>query len=113
MAMVQCRECGGRVSDAAPTCPTCGVAAPAGNCSLVFTRSGLMGALVSVSIFVDGQPYGSLRPKGRIEVPVSPGMHHVEVQSSTGKSIVTSVSASGEVPLDVTFSKLTGAPKLK
>jgi len=112
MAIIQCKECDAQVSDSAPTCPHCGVSAPGGSCTVVFSRPSSMGLVVRTEVYVDGQPYGTLRAKGRIAVPVSPGDHHVEIQTSQGKSSVTTISASGgETPVRVSLSALTGKPK--
>lgn len=100
--MIQCRECDHRISNSAPACPQCGAPTPGGKCKLVFSRPSFYGAAVSLEVLVDGMPYGSLGVRKKIEVPVSPGDHHVEVIPSRGASRVTSVSAAaGETLIKV------------
>jgi hypothetical protein len=112
MALVECRECGSQISESAATCPRCGVSAPAGVCSLTFVRSGFVGVAVGVEVFVDGQPFGTIRGRGRVVVPVTPGRHHIEIRAK-GKSTVGSVEASqGETVLNVAMSAM-GSPKLQ
>ncbi|TWP33002.1 zinc-ribbon domain-containing protein [Leekyejoonella antrihumi] len=113
MALINCRECGNQISDSAVACPRCGVAAPGGNCALVFTRPSLARAAVHAEVHVDGYPYGSLRAHGRIVVPVTPGSHHVEVRTNQGKSGVTTVTVSGgDTELKVGLG-LMGSPKFR
>lgn len=113
MALVACRECGAEVSDSAPNCPRCGVAAPAGTATLVFHRPGLGNSAIGLEVFVDGQPYGSLRGLGgKLAVDVAPGNHHVELRTSQGKSGVGTVRVgSGETVVTVKLSMM-GSPKI-
>lgn len=112
MAMVQCKECGSDVSDAAPTCPRCGVTAPGGSCTLVFVRPSLVGFAIKMEVFVGGKSFGLLGPKGRLAVPVPPGQHHFEVTTSHGKSATSTVTASGgETVVTVSVSPMGGKPK--
>lgn len=112
MALVACRECGSKISDAAATCPQCGVASPAGACSLLFSRPSIVNGIVGIEVFVDGQPYGSLRMRGTVTVPVAPGAHHVEVRTSQGRSKTATVNASnGETVVNVKLNAL-GFPKV-
>ena len=111
MAMTNCRECGTDVSDAASACPRCGVSAPAGSCTLVVNRPSLMNAIIGTEVYVDGNALGSLRPRGKLSMGVSPGVHTVEVRTSKGSAGSTSVTASGrEVSVSVKLSAL-GKPK--
>jgi hypothetical protein len=113
MALVKCRECGSQISDSAATCPHCGVSAPAGAASLTFVRPKFTGSAVRIEIFVDGQPFGNIRYKGRVAVPVTPGRHHIELQSSQGKSAVGTIDVSpGDKVLTVTMSAF-GAPRFQ
>lgn len=111
MALIQCRECKSEISDSAATCPRCGVASPGGSALLVFTRPSLGGGAIGMDVYVDGAPYGRLRAKGRIEVQVSPGDHHIEITSTRGASGVGTVRASsGQTVLAVKPHFLTGKP---
>lgn len=112
MALVQCRECGSQISDSAATCPQCGVSAPAGMGTLTFTRPSLANGAVGLEVHVDGRPYGRLRAKGRLEVSVPPGDHHVELITSQGRSGVGTVtSSSGDTPVVVKLN-IMGTPKI-
>ena len=78
MALVECKECGSRVSDGAVTCPSCGVAGPAGAGKLLVTRQKqLMGGFFPVSVAVDGVGHGRLMPGGQMELELAPGRHEV------------------------------------
>lgn len=79
MAMIECKECNNRISDSAPVCPQCGAPSPGGAHRLIFTRPSFVGAAVGIDVFVDGMPYGRLGVRKKIEIPVSPGSHHVEI----------------------------------
>lgn len=110
MALIQCRECGSEISDSAATCPRCGVSAPGGTGTLTFVRPSLLNGAVGVEVYVDGQPYGKLRVKGRVSVPIAPGNHHVELITSQGKSGVGTVAgASGDTTVTVKLNAL-GSP---
>jgi zinc-ribbon domain len=113
MAMIQCRECGADISDSAATCPKCGVPAPGGTGTLTFIRPQFRNGAIGVEVYVDGQPFGNLRMKGRLSVSVAPGDHHIELLTSQGKSGVGSVTTrSGETTLTVSLSVL-GAPRIE
>lgn len=112
MALVRCRECSSEISNAAATCPRCGVSAPTGTGTLTFVRPSLSSAAIGVEVFVDGQPYGKLRPKGRVSVPVIPGDHHVGLTSTRANSTVATVSTGrGDTAVRVGFNFL-GSPQL-
>ena len=112
MALIQCRECTSEISDSAATCPRCGVSAPGGTGTLTFVRPSLLNGAIGVEVFVDGQPYGKLRAKGRITVPATPGAHHVELATSQGRSGVGTVTAaSGDTTVTVKLNAL-GTPKI-
>lgn len=112
MALINCRECKSEISDAAATCPRCGIPAPAGTGTLTFVRPSLRSAAIGVEVFVNGQPYGKLRPMGQVSVPVPPGDHHVELTSSRAASTVATISTgSGDTSVKVGFNFM-GSPKL-
>ncbi|MFD3647140.1 zinc ribbon domain-containing protein [Streptomyces cyaneofuscatus] len=72
MAMVECRECGHSVSDAAHLCPHCGIESPGGVTQLKIRRvSRLTGSLVPLSVWVDSQQVGIL---GSEEVSRTPSL---------------------------------------
>jgi hypothetical protein len=111
MALIKCRECGSEISDSAATCPRCGVSAPGGTGTLTFIRPSLLNGAIGVEIHVDGQPYGRIRPKGRVTVPITPGTHHVELVTSQGRSGVGTVAGvSGDTTVTVKLNAL-GTPK--
>lgn len=111
MALVKCRECGSEISESAATCPRCGVSAPAGVASLTFVRYGMLNAALRVEVFVDQQPFGTIRGKTRVVVPLAPGAHHVELRTAKGKSTVGTVEVShGENVLNVAIGAM-GSPK--
>jgi hypothetical protein len=113
MALIQCRECGADISDSAATCPRCGVSAPGGTGTLTLLRPQFRNGAIGVEVYVDGRPYGSLRMKGRLSIPIAPGDHHVELRTSQGKSGVGTVTTrSGETMLTVSLSVL-GAPRIE
>lgn len=113
MALVKCRECSSEISDSAATCPRCGVSAPAGMASLTFVRSGFLNSGIRVEVFVDQKPFGTVRGRTRVVVPVTPGRHHIELRTPQGKSTVGSVQVlRGETVLTVTMSTM-GAPRLQ
>jgi hypothetical protein len=49
---------------------------------------------IAVEVLVDGKSYGSMRMRGQVSVPVSPGNHHVELRTNHGKSTVGNIAAS-------------------
>lgn len=113
MALVACRECGSEISDSAATCPRCGVAAPAGTGTITFVRPSLQSGAIGVEVFVDGKPYGRLRALSTLAVPVTPGDHHVELQTKRGQSSVGTIrAATGDTKVTVKLHALTGAPKM-
>jgi hypothetical protein len=76
MALVKCKECGKKVSSAAPTCPNCGVPEPGAYelCSLrVYRKSQLFGMAMGMDLFVDNQYIGKLWNDQMIDVKVPPG----------------------------------------
>ena len=85
MALVECRECGERVSDAAVTCPRCGVDGPAGSGRLVVRRQKqMMGAIFPVSVAVDGTTHGRLLPGQELSLDLAPGRHDLVLGYSKG-----------------------------
>ena len=113
MALVKCRECSSEISDSAVTCPRCGVSAPAGMVSLTFIRSGTYGRASRIEVFVDQKPFGKVVGNPGVVVPVTPGSHHIELRSSTGKSTVGTIQAShGDNVFKVTTSAM-GSPRFK
>lgn len=113
MALVACRECGSEISDSATTCPRCGVSAPGGVTALTFERHGALNAGVKVAVFVDQQPFGMIRGRRNVVVPVTPGIHHIELRT-TGrrpKSTVGTVEVShNDIVLSVRVNVL-GRPE--
>ena len=85
MALISCRECKQQVSDAATTCPRCGIDGPGGTGVLVVTRktqfhAGIRGIVVTV----DGATRGKLMPGQSISVDVTPGRHDLTVENFKG-----------------------------
>lgn len=79
MAMINCRECGNSVSDSAPTCPRCGIASPGGVTQLEIRRaSRLSGAIIPMSVWIDGSHVGTLTAGKKLVHTVTPGAHRVE-----------------------------------
>lgn len=112
MALVHCRGCTSEISNSAATCPRCGVCAPAGTGTLTFVRPSLFSVAIGVEVFVDGRPYGKLRPMGRVSVPVTPGEHHIGLTSTRGNPTVATVSThQGDTAVKVGFTFL-GSPQL-
>ncbi len=60
--------------------------------SLTFVRSGLKNWGIKIDVYVDGKPFGTMGMRGQVVVPVTPGSHHVELRTETGKSTVGNVS---------------------
>jgi hypothetical protein len=113
VALVKCRECSSEISEAAATCPRCGVSAPGGTASLTFTRSGFVNSGIRIEVFIDQQPFGTLRGKTPVVVPVTPGRHHIELRTSQRKSTVGTVEVShGEKVFNVTMSTM-GRPRFQ
>jgi hypothetical protein len=111
MALVKCRECSSEISDSAATCPRCGVSAPAGVASLTFIRSGTYGRAVRIEVLVDQKPFGKVRGQPGVVVPVTPGTHHIELRTSSGKSTVGTIEATqGNAVFEVKMSAM-GSPK--
>lgn len=113
MPLIECPECGSRISDTATSCPQCGFAQPGGTGTLVFTRPGFMNSAVGLEIYVDGKPYGRVRGLGgRLAVPVTPGSHHVELITSQGKSSIGTVQTGrGQTEIQVKISAF-GSPQM-
>jgi hypothetical protein len=113
MALINCRQCKSEFSDAAASCPRCGISAPAGTGTLTFVRPGLSSAAIGVEVFVNGQPHGKLRPLGRVSVPLPPGDHHVGLTSSRATSTLATISTdAGETSVKVGFTFM-GSPQLR
>ena len=110
MALIQCAECNAEVSDSAPACPRCGVAAPGGVAILRFVRPSFLGGGNPAEVYVDGQPFGRLKRGREITVSVTPGARHIEVITGQGRSTVGTVDARpGETTLTVKLSIVNGA----
>jgi hypothetical protein len=87
MALVECRECGERVSDAAVTCPRCGVDEPAGMGRLLVTRQKqLFAAVHSVSVAIDGVVVGKLKSGGELALDLAPGRHQLLLSYSKAET---------------------------
>lgn len=85
MAMASCRECGHRVADSAPSCPSCGVASPGGQAQLEVKRvTRLQGAAVPLAVWVDSKHVGNLGPGKSVTLTVTPGLHRVQCQLQQG-----------------------------
>lgn len=113
MAMIQCRECGDSVSDSARACPKCGIDSPGGSCQIVISRPSIAGMAVRMSVYVDNAPYGDVKGRKSVSIPVSPGQHHVLVETSQGKAGTCTVNVTPGDPeqVNVGISKLTGGVK--
>jgi hypothetical protein len=115
MALVQCRECGSRVSDSAGTCPHCGVSGPAGlSLLLVGRKAQLGGAMLSLNLFVDGVPQGNMRPGNVGRFELAPGQHVLEADvPGRGSYTATVTIAPGQtVRAEMSISGFNGAPKI-
>lgn len=113
MAMIKCKECGGAVSDTAPSCPHCGTSAPGGSSTLRVKRT-MAGMMIGVELFVDGKPYGALKPRGEMTLPLPPGEHHVEARTSKGKSRTTTVTVTPRgASMTMTLSAMSMTPKFQ
>ncbi len=115
MAMVTCRECGHRVADSAPTCPSCGVTSPAGHAKLEVRRVGrLTGALVPLAVWIDSKDMGSLGPGKSVTLTVTPGIHRIECQlqaaHNKGGAQEVEVPAGRRLIVTVATSRWNGAP---
>ncbi|MCC9069823.1 hypothetical protein [Arthrobacter cryoconiti] len=66
-----------------------------------------------MSVYVDNTPYGALRSRKSISIPLAAGQHHILVETSRGKSGMTTVDISPQAPMTVTIglSQLTGGVK--
>lgn len=87
MALVPCRECGAEISAAAPTCPKCGVPAPAGKtASLVVTRERRLMGAISL-IWVGMNDLGKELSGGdSVSFDLVPGEHQLEVGYGEGNT---------------------------
>lgn len=79
MALTNCKECGGKVSDSALTCPHCGVGAPAGTARLVIHRADKGSKSVRVDVYINGQMAGSLWPGESLSREVTPARYEVAI----------------------------------
>lgn len=110
--MIQCRECGNTVSDSARMCPNCGIESPGGSCELVIERPSLGGGAIGMTVYVDNTPYGDLKARKSLSIPLAAGQHHVLVETSRGKSGTTTVNVTPQSgKLTVGVSQLTGGVK--
>lgn len=115
MALVQCRECGSSVSDAAAACPHCGVAGPAGLCVIRIERKAkLGGAILKVNLFIDGVPQGSMRPGDSGDFEVQPGQHVIEAEVPGRGSYTATVTLGSRQSAyaEIGTSAFNGAPKI-
>jgi hypothetical protein len=81
--------------------------------SLTFIRSGTYGRANRIEVFVDQKPFGKVSGNPGVVVPVTPGSHHIELRTSSGKSTVGTVQASnGNTVFKVTTSTM-GSPKFQ
>jgi hypothetical protein len=79
--------------------------------TLTFVRPRFVGRGVPIEVFVDQKPYGRVVADPGVEVPVSPGSHHIELRATNGKATTGTIQASpGNTVLKVGLSTF-GAPK--
>ena len=88
MAIVPCKECGGKVAGSAPLCPHCGVAAPSGATGklVIMRSSALTGAMHPVSVLIDGQGVESVQNGETRTYELPAGNRQVEVRGHGGMS---------------------------
>lgn len=95
MALVTCIECGNQVSDSAPMCPRCGYQRPVAEGQLIVQRkTQLNSGGLKTEVYVDGVPYGGVRPGGSVTIDLEPGTHELAIRNrfkgleSTGGVII-------------------------
>lgn len=113
MALSVCRECEGKVSEAATTCPHCGVPNPVMTDTWVtITRKGkFKGGAVAIAVGFDGD-VKAIRGDETVRWQTTPGSHVVEMESSGvgGKHFRHDITIqSGETAeFEITFSSWSG-----
>ena len=88
MAIVACKECGGKVADSASLCPHCGVTAPSGISGkfVIMRKSALTGAIHPIQVLIDGQPVASVKNGETQTYELASGKHQLEVRGHGGMS---------------------------
>ena len=115
MALVTCRECGEKISDAAPQCPKCGVPSPAGFGHLTVQRKRqLTGAIRKIELGIDDQSYGFMKAGSELTVDLAPGQHEIAFADGGGfgpnalRSSVFSIQSGQSIACEVLYSQLKG-----
>lgn len=103
MALMACVECGGMVSDTAPSCPHCGYQVPPAVATVRITRERrLTNAAHRIDVGIDGQQVASLRNGETAEFLVEAGEHVLAVRldalvSATRQEAGRIIVSEGEV----------------
>lgn len=111
MALVNCGDCGHRMSDSAPSCPQCGWVVPVQNGLLVVSRKGqLNSGLVGTEVGVDGAFYGTLRAGQQLQIELAPGPHYLDVSKNNGGSgrFRVDVASGAETHVQVSITVMGG-----
>lgn len=88
MAVVACKECGGKVADSAPLCPHCGVTAPSGATGklVIMRSSAITGAMHPVQVLIDDRAVESVKNGETRTYELPAGKRQVEVRGHGGMS---------------------------
>jgi DNA-directed RNA polymerase subunit RPC12/RpoP len=93
MALINCPECGIKISDKAEFCVRCGAPIEINDAVLVLERSSsLFGFAVLTSVYVDGAPYCPLRRGGSIVIRKKYGFSVLVEASDMHRSLVIPVA---------------------
>lgn len=114
--LIVCKECGENVSDAAPTCPKCGVPNPAGLSSkLIITRKKAMtGGFSKIDIHIDEKFIGYLKNGDEAVLDITPGVHEVvaifypPAGDPVMRDLEISIGTGQSINLECGFNVLTG-----
>lgn len=72
-----------------------------------------MGMAIRMAVYVDKAPYGDLKGRKSISIPVAAGQHHIFVETAQGKTGTATVDVQPGSPttVNVGLKQLTGGVK--
>jgi len=73
----------------------------------------MMGMAIRMTVYIDNTPYGDIKGRKSISVPVAAGQHHILVETSQGKTGTTTVDVQPGSPITVNvgLKQMTGGVK--
>ncbi len=107
MALISCPECGREISDRATACPHCGCPVSAMPARTAASVNGVLHlnwadrkghSLRKTTVRIDGTEYGTMQNADFLDVPLSGGMHRLELYQGKHLLLSEEIEISAEHP---------------